>query len=354
MSDGVGGRGEHRLGLGHQAGAGEHAALDVTSRAAHGRLLVAGVAGGTIGSRRRVGLSSVRAGGVIGGRNRLRSVRDGGGRPCGVGDDAGAPVFVKGAHRDAELPSAGAAADPGSEQFGGFVGHPGVDDGTPAPPARLEKGVFAALSIAFDGACHGRAGEVEGGHDVGLRDAGNDVQLGGAQQHGAAVVGGVAIEGFEVEEVVGEAVAGLHGVAVADGSGVRKGEGQGEDHGQAPVMYHSILAYPTIRCQAEIARESKRGQKNRFIGAFGSYRGSRSAHHVRKSEFTSSLLCPSQLAPRQRVGCAAGAPDVAPPRSCWRAARLRLPTPCRWPWPGGTHFASPRAERASSLRTIRP
>ena len=95
VSDGVGGRGEHRLGLGHQAGAGEHAALDVTSRAAHGRVLVAGVAGGTIGSRRRVGLSSVRAGGVIGGRNRLRSVRDGGGRPCGVGDDAGAPVFVK-------------------------------------------------------------------------------------------------------------------------------------------------------------------------------------------------------------------------------------------------------------------
>ena len=154
----MGGRGEHRLGLGQQAGAGEHAALDVTSRAAHGRVLVAGVAGGTIGSRRRVGLSSVRAGGVIGGRNRLRSVRDGGGRPCGVGDDAGAPVFVKGAHRDAELPSAGAAADPGSEQFGGFVGHPGVDDGTPAPPARLEKGVFAALSIAFDGASHGGAG----------------------------------------------------------------------------------------------------------------------------------------------------------------------------------------------------
>ena len=270
------------MGLGHQAGAGEHAAFDVACRTAHGRLLVAGVAGGAIGGRSRVGVRSV--GGVIGGRNRLRSVRDGGGRPCRVGDDAGAPVFVKGAHRDAELPSAGAAADPGSEQFGGFVGHPGVDDGTPVPPARLEKGVFAALSIAFDGACHGGAGEVEGGHDVGLRDAGNDVQLGGAQQHGAAVVGGVAIEGFEVEEVVGEAVAGLHGVAVADGSGVRKGEGQGEDHGQAPVMYHSILAYPTIRCQAEIARESKRGQKNRFIGAFGSYRGSRSAHHVRKSE----------------------------------------------------------------------
>ena len=54
-------------------------------------------------------------------------------------------------------------------------------------------------------------------------------------------------------------------------------------------MYHSILAYPTIRCQAEIARESKRGQKNRFIGAFGSYRGSRSAHHVRKSEFSEEL-----------------------------------------------------------------
>ena len=67
--DAVGGRG-HRLGLGHQAGAGEHAALDIASRAAHGRLLVAGVAGGTIGSRSRVGLWSVRAGGVIGDRSR--------------------------------------------------------------------------------------------------------------------------------------------------------------------------------------------------------------------------------------------------------------------------------------------
>ena len=271
MSDGVGGRGEHRLGLGHQAGAGEHAALDVTSRAAHGRLLVAGVAGGAIGGRSRVGvrsvggvigdrsrlrsvrvggviggrsrLRSVRVGGVIGGRNRLRSVRDGGKCRGGGSEDAGATVFVEGAHRNAELPSAGAAADPGSEQFGRLVGHLGVDDGTPTPPARLEKGVFAALSIAFDGACHGRARDVEGAHDVGLADAGNDVQPGDAEQHGAAVVGGMAIEGFEIEEVIGEAVAGLHGVAVADGSGVRKGEGQEEDHGESPIMYHSILEY---------------------------------------------------------------------------------------------------------------
>ena len=137
MSDAVGGHGEHRLGLGHQAGAGEHAALDVTSRAAHGRLLVAGVAGGAIGSRSRVGLSSVRAGGVIGdrsrlrsvrvggviggrsrlrsvrvggaigGRNRLRSVRDGGKCRGGGSEDAGVTVFVEGAHRNTELPSAG-------------------------------------------------------------------------------------------------------------------------------------------------------------------------------------------------------------------------------------------------------
>ena len=286
MSDTVGWLGEHRLGLGHQAGAGEHAALDVTSRAAHGRLLVAGVAGGAIGGRSRVGvrsvggviggrnrLRSVRDGGVIGGRNRLRSVRDGGviggrsrlrsvrdggviggrnrlrsvrdGGKCrgGGSEDAGVTVFVEGAHRNAELPSAGAAADPGSEQFGGLVGHLGVDDGTPTPPARLEKGVFAALSIAFDGACHGGARDVEGGHDVGLADAGNDVQPGDAQQHGAAVVGGMAIEGLEVEEVIGEAVAGLHGVAVADGSGVRKGEGQEEDHGGSNhvSLYSGIL-----------------------------------------------------------------------------------------------------------------
>ena len=59
------------------------------------------------------------------------------------------------------------------------------------------------------------------------------------------------------------------------------------------------------------------------------------------------VLCSSPHAPRPRTGCAAGAPDVAPPSRCWRAARLRWPTARRWP--GGTHFAAPRAERASSL-----
>ena len=161
MSDGVGGRGEHRLGLGHQAGAGEHAALDVTSRAAHGRLLVAGVAGGAIGGRSRVGvrsvggvigdrsrlrsvrvggvigdrsrprsvrvggviggrsrlrsvrvggviggrsrLRSVRVGGVIGGRSRLRSVRDGGKCRGGGSEDAGVTVFVEGAHPECRV-----------------------------------------------------------------------------------------------------------------------------------------------------------------------------------------------------------------------------------------------------------
>ena len=61
------------------------------------------------------------------------------------------------------------------------------------------------------------------------------------------------------------------------------------------------------------------------------------------------LLCPSQLAPRPRVGCAAGTPHVAAPPRYWRAGRLGSPTACRWTWPGGTPFVSPRAERASSL-----
>ena len=59
---------------------------------------------------------------------------------------------------------------------------------------------------------------------------------------------------------------------------------------------------------------------------------------------TEQMYC--ELAPRPRVGSAAGAPNVAPPPRCCRAARLRSPTACRWP--GGTPFASPRAERASS------
>ena len=48
-------------------------------------------------------------------------------------------------------------------------------------------------------------------------------------------------------------------------------------------------------------------------------------------QLTSALLCPSQLAPRPRVGSAAGAPDVAPPPRCCRVARLRWPTARRWP-----------------------
>ena len=218
-SDAVGWLSEHRRGLGQQTGAGKRAALDVARRATHGSVLVAGIAGGAISCGRRFGVC---AGEVIGGH--LRSVRDCGERRRGGGDDAGASVLVEGGRRDAELPSAGAAAHPGSEQFGRLGGHLGVDDGTSAPSARLEEGVLAVLTVAFDGACEGGTGDVEGSHDVGLADAGNDLELGGAQQHGAAVVGGVAIEGFEVEEVVGNAIAGLHGVAVADGSGIREGE----------------------------------------------------------------------------------------------------------------------------------
>ena len=232
-SDAVGWLSEHRRGLGQQAGAGKRAALDVARRATHGSVLVAGIAGGAISCGRRFGVC---AGGVIGGH--LRSVRDCGERRRGDGDDAGAPVLVEGGRRDAEVASAGAAAHPGSEQCGRLGGHLGVDDGTSAPSARLEEGVLAVLTVAFDGAREGGTGDVEGTHDVGLADAGNDLELGGAEQHGAAVVGGVAIEGFEVEEVVGNAIAGLHGVAVADGSGIREGEREREDHGSAHIMYH--------------------------------------------------------------------------------------------------------------------
>ena len=61
----------------------------------------------------------------------------------------------------------------------------------------------------------------------------------------------------------------------------------------------------------------------------------------------SSLLCSSQNASRLRTGYAAGAPDVVPPPRCCRAAGLRRPTARRWH--AGTHFAAPRAGRASSL-----
>ena len=204
---------------------------------------------------------------MISGGGRRRNLGAGGGLPCGICDDAGAAVLVEGAHRDAEVPSAGGAAHPGSEQFGCLVRHLGVDDGTSTPTERFEEGVFAALTEAFDGARDGGAGEVEGAHEVGLGDAGNDVQLGDAQQHGAPVVGGVAIEGFEVEEVEGEAVVGLHGKAVADGSGVRKGEREGQDHGRAPDMYHCILAEMRIGCQEEIARKGRKRLEKRLYRA---------------------------------------------------------------------------------------
>ena len=211
-------------------------------------MLVAGVAAGAVSGGSRGGLGSVRAGAVSG--SRLHSVlRAGSGRPCGVDDDAGAAVLVEGGRRDAEVPSAGTAAEPGSEQFGSLGGHLGIDHGTPAPAAGLEEGVFAAFTVASEGARESGAGNAQGGHDVGLGDAGNDVQLGGAEQQGVAVVGAMAIEGFEVEEVVGDAVAGLHGVAVADGGGVRKGQREREDHGRSPIMYHHILSDKGERCQ---------------------------------------------------------------------------------------------------------
>ena len=263
MSDGVSWLGEPRRGLGHQAGAGKRAALDVARRAAQGSVLVAGVASGAIGGRSRVGLRSADAGGESGGRNRRCSVRAGGGHPCGVGDDAGTPVLVEGACRDAEVPGAGAAAHPGSEQLGRLGGHLGVDDGTSTTAARREEGVFAVLSVAFDDASDGGAGEGEGGHDVGLGDTGNDVQLGGAEQRGAAVGGGMAIEGLEIEEVVGDAIAGLHGVTVADGSGVGEGEGEREDHRGAPYMYRYILSDKRKECQVGNHKKEQKVPKKR-------------------------------------------------------------------------------------------
>jgi len=168
------------------------------------------------------------------------------------------------------MPSWRAQAEPlipEASSFGCLVRHRGVDDGTSTPTERFEEGVFAALAEAFDGARDGGAGEVEGAHEVGLRDAGNDVQLGDTQQHGATVVGRVAIEGFEVEEVEGDAVVGLHGEAVADGSGVRKAKREGQDHGRAPDMYHRILSDMRIGSQEEIARESrKRAEKRGYRG----------------------------------------------------------------------------------------
>ena len=161
------------------------------------------------------------------------------------------------------MPGAGAAAHPGSEQLGRLGGHLGVDDGTSTTAARREEGVFAVLTVAFDDASDGGAGEGEGGHDVGLGDTGNDVQLGGAEQRGAAVGGGMAIEGLEIEEVVGEAIAGLHGVTVADGSGVGEGEGEREDHRGAPYMYRYILSDKRKECQVGNHKKEQKVPKKR-------------------------------------------------------------------------------------------
>ena len=91
---------------------------------------------GAIGGRSLVCLRSVHAGGVIGDRSlvRLRSVHAPGVRPRGLDDDAGAVVRFESGRRDAEVPCTRVAAHPGGEQFGGLVGHLGVDDGAPAPP----------------------------------------------------------------------------------------------------------------------------------------------------------------------------------------------------------------------------
>ena len=56
-----------------------------------------------------------------------------------------------------------------------------------------------------------------------------------------------------------------------------------------------------------------------------------------------SLLCSPQNAPRPRAGSAAGAPEVAPPPRCARAARLRWPTACRWPGGDTLRSAASRA-----------
>ena len=55
------------------------------------------------------------------------------------------------------------------------------------------------------------------------------------------------------------------------------------------------------------------------------------------------VLCSPQNAPRPRAGSAAGAPDVAPPPRCSRAARLRWATACRWPGGDTLRSAASRA-----------
>ena len=105
-------------------------------------------------------------------------------------------------------------------------------------------------------------------HEVALADPGDDLQFGGAQQHGAAVAGRVAVVGFEVVEVVGDAVAGLHGVLVADRGGVGKGEREGQDHGWSPIMYHRILFNWRMDVKQKTHARAKKDLKNGVIGAF--------------------------------------------------------------------------------------
>ena len=68
--------------------------------------------------------------------------------------------------------------------------------------------------------------------------------------------------------------------------GVASGREKGRERITGRLQSCIIVFWHTRRY--DVKRKSparaKRGQKNRFIGAFGSYRGSRSAHHVRKSE----------------------------------------------------------------------
>ena len=75
----------------------------------------------------------------------------------------------------------------------------------------------------------------------------------------------MAIEGLEVEEVVGRSRRESAWRSVADGSGVRKGEGQEEDHGEAPLMYHGIRILDDTMSSGNRPREQKGARKTGLL-----------------------------------------------------------------------------------------
>ena len=121
---------------------------------------------------------------------------------------------------DAEGPRRPAQAEAGAEQFGGLLAEGGVLEGGVADRAGGRGRAVLAVASRREGAGDGAPAETVGAGQMGDRGEAEVGEHGEGDIAGQRVVGGVGVDGIEVQEIDEGSVPGEHGEGVVNGDGI--------------------------------------------------------------------------------------------------------------------------------------